>query len=73
MMAMRLDKSGELTMMHGIRDELDDQKEWNTRRSRLRVFLFSVVAVMAAVFVAPHLPGWEMISNAFKSVMAAIW
>lgn len=72
-MAMRLDKSAELMMMDGIRDELDDQKEWNIRRSKRSVFLFSILAVTATIFVAPHLPGWDIISNAFKSLIAAIW
>lgn len=72
-MAMRFDKSAELTMMNGIRSELNDQKDWNTRRSKLGVFLFAVLAVTAVFFVAPHMPGYEMISNALKSVLAAIW
>ena len=72
-MAMRLEKSAGLAMMNSIRDELDDQKEWNTRRSKLSVLLFAILAVTAAVLLAPHMPGWQMVSNALKSVLAAIW
>jgi hypothetical protein len=71
-MAMRLEKSAELTMLHSIQDELDAQAEWNTRRSKLGVFLLAVAAVTAAVFAFPHMPGAAMLSNAFKSVLAAI-
>ena len=72
-MAMQLGKPAELAMMNGIREELDDQKEWNTRRSKLSVFLIAILAVTAVIFVGPHMPGWDIISNAAKSVLAAIW
>lgn len=72
-MAMRLEKSTGLAMMTSIRDELDDQKEWNTRRSKLSVLLIAIVAVTAAAFLGPHMPGWQIVSNALKSVLAAIW
>lgn len=72
-MAIRLEKSGELMMIRGIRDELDDQKEWNTKRSKLGVFLFAIVAVTTVVFIGPHVPGYAILSNACKSFWAAIW
>jgi hypothetical protein len=72
-MAMRLDKSGELMMVRGIREELDDQQEWNTRRSKLGVLVIAILAVTAAVFIGPHVPGHEIISKAFQSFVAAIW
>ena len=72
-MAMRLDKSGELMMIRGIREELDDQQEWNTRRSKLGVLVIAILVVTAVVFIGPHVPGHEIISNAFKSFVAALW
>jgi hypothetical protein len=72
-MAMRLDKSGELMMIRGIRDELDDQKEWNTRRSKLGVLVIAILAVTAVVLIGPHVPGHEIVSRVFKSFVAAIW
>jgi hypothetical protein len=72
-MAMRMEKSGELIMVYGNSDESDAQMEWNTRRHKLGVFVFAVVAVTAAVFIAPHVPGFDILSNACKSVVAAIW
>jgi len=72
-MAMQMEKSGEWMMLRGIQDELDDQKEWKTRRRKLAAFLLAIAAVTAAVFVGPHVPGFEIISNALKTVVAAIW
>ncbi len=72
-MAIRLEKSGELMLIRGIPDEMDDQAEWNTRRRKLGAFMVAVAVGTAAVFIAPHVPGFEMISDAFKSVMAVIW
>ncbi len=72
-MAMRMEKSGELIMVCGSHDEPDAQKEWNTRRSKLGVLVFAIVAVTAVVFVGPHVPGFEIFSNALKTVVAAIW
>ncbi|MGA8183083.1 MAG: hypothetical protein WB819_05505 [Terriglobia bacterium] len=72
-MSIRLEKSGELMLIRGIQDDLDDQKEWNTRRRKLSVFVVAIAAVSAMVFFGPHVPGYEIISNAFKSVVAAIW
>lgn len=72
-MAIRLEKSGELMMIRGIREELDDQKEWNTRRSKLGVLVFAILLVTAVVFIGPHVPGFEIASKAFKSFVAAIW
>jgi hypothetical protein len=72
-MAMRMEKSGELMLIRGIQDELDDQEEWNTRRRKLGVFVVAIAAVTAMVYFGPHVPGSEIISNAFKSVVAAIW
>lgn len=72
-MAMRLEKSGELMMIRGIQDELDDQAEWKTRRRKLAALLLAIAVVTATVFLGPHMPGHEIITNAFKSVLAAIW
>jgi hypothetical protein len=72
-MAIRLEKSGELMMIRGIREELDDQKEWNTRRSKLGALVFAILAVTAVVLVGPHVPGFEIVSKAFKSLVSAIW
>jgi hypothetical protein len=72
-MAIRLEKSGELMMIRGIREELDDQKEWNNKRSKLGVLVVAILAVTAVVFIGPHVPGYAIVSNAFKSFVAAIW
>lgn len=72
-MSIRLEKSGELMLIRGIQDELDDQEEWNTRRRKLGVLVVAIAAVTAIAFLGPHVPGYEIISNAFKSVVAAIW
>jgi hypothetical protein len=72
-MAMRLDKSAELTMLHSIQDELDSQEEWTTRRSKLGVLLLAVGAVSVMIFLGPHLPGYAILSTAVKSLLAAIW
>ena len=72
-MAIRLEKSGELMMIYGTNDEPQNQNDWDTRRRKLGVFLVVVAAVAVLVFVAPHVPGHEVISNVFKSVVAAIW
>jgi hypothetical protein len=72
-MAIRLEKSGELMMIRGIREELDDQKDWNARRSKLGVLVVAILVVTAVVFVGPHVPGYEIVSKAFMSFWAAIW
>jgi hypothetical protein len=72
-MAMRMEKSGELIMVYGNNDEPDAQKEWDTRRSKLGALALAIVAVTAAVFIGPHMPGYEILSNACKAVVAAIW
>jgi hypothetical protein len=72
-MAMRMERSGELIMVYGNNDEPDAQKEWSTRRRKLGVLVFAIVAVTAAVFVGPHVPGHEIISHALKTVFEAIW
>lgn len=72
-MAIRLEKSGELMLIYGTNDEPNDQMEWDTRRRKLGVFMVAVAVGTAAVLVAPYMPGYEIISNAFKSVVAAIW
>lgn len=72
-MAIRLQKSGGLMMIYGTRDEPDDQEEWNTRRRKLGVLVVSLAVVAAVLFIGPHMPGHEMLSNAFKSIVAAIW
>jgi len=72
-MAIRLEKSGELMMIYGTKDEPEDQKDWNTRRRKLGVLAVAVAAVAAVVFVGPHLPGYAMASHAFKSAVEAIW
>lgn len=72
-MAIRLEKSGELMMIRGIQDELDDQNEWKTRRRKLAAFLLAVAVVTATVYLGPHVPGHEVVSNAFKAVLTAIW
>jgi hypothetical protein len=72
-MAIRLEKSGELMMIYGTRDDQDDQREWNTRRSKLGVFAVAVGVVAAVVFLGPHIPGYALISHAIKAVVKAIW
>ena len=72
-MAMRMEKSGELIMVYGDNDEPDAQKEWSTKRSKLGVLVVAIVVVTATVFIGPHVPGYEIISNACKAVVAAIW
>lgn len=72
-MAIRMEKSGELMMIYGTKDEPDDQQEWNTRRRKLGVLLTAVAAVVVAVYIGPHVPGHEIVSNALKSVVTAIW
>ena len=72
-MAIRLEKSGELMLIYGTDDEPNDQNEWSNRRRKLSAFVVVVAALTAMVFFAPHVPGYEIISNAFKSVVAAIW
>jgi hypothetical protein len=72
-MAIRLEKSGGLTMIYGTRDDQDDQREWNTRRSKLGVFAVAVAVVAAVFFFGPHIPGYALISHAIKAVVKAIW
>jgi hypothetical protein len=72
-MAMRMERSGELIMVYGNDDEPDAQEEWSTRRRKLGALVLAIVAVTAAVFIAPHVPGYEILSNACKAVVAAIW
>jgi hypothetical protein len=72
-MAIRLEKSGELMMIYGTQDEPDDQKEWNARRRKLAALVLAVAAVTATFYLGPHVPGHEVVSNAFKSVLTAIW
>lgn len=72
-MAIRMEKSGELMMIYGTRDEPDDQQEWSTRRRKLWVILTAVAVVTAAMFLGPHVPGHEIFSNAVKSMVTAIW
>ena len=72
-MAIRMEKSGELMLIYGADDDSNDQNEWDPRRQKLGVLVVSVAVVTAAVFVGPHVPGFEIIRNAFKAVLAAIW
>jgi hypothetical protein len=72
-MAIRLEKSGELMMIYGTQDDQDDQREWNTRRSKLGVLAVAVALVAAVVFLGPHVPGYALISHAIRTVVAAIW
>jgi hypothetical protein len=73
MMAIRVEKSGELMMIYGIKDEPDAQEEWNTRRGKLGALLAAVATVTAAVYLVPHMPGFAVLSGTFKSILAAIW
>jgi len=73
-MAIRAEKSGEMTLKYGKSNgEPDVQTEWNTKRSKLGA-LYTAVAIVAAAFIlVPHMPGWALVSGAIKSVVAAIW
>ena len=72
-MAIRMEKSGELMMIYGTKDEPDDQQDWNNRRSKLGVLVVAVAVVAGVIYLGPHVPGHEIFSNAFKSIVAAIW
>lgn len=72
-MAMRLEKSGELMRVYGTKDEPDDQQEWNTRRRKLGAFVAALAVVTAVLYLGPHIPGYQMVSSAIKSVVATIW
>jgi len=72
-MSIRLEKSGELMLIYGTKDEPDDQENWDTRRSKLGVIAVAVAVVTAALFLGPYVPGHELVSNALKSIVAAIW
>lgn len=72
-MAIRLEKSGELMMIYGTRDDQDDQRDWNARRSKLGVLAVAVGVVAALFFLGPIVPGYALISHAIKAVVAAIW
>ncbi len=75
-MAIRLEKSGELMMIYGTRDEQEDQydqQEWHSRRSKLGVLAVAIGVVVALFLLGPHLPGHVLISHAIKSVISAIW
>ncbi|HEX5411706.1 MAG TPA: hypothetical protein VFZ27_07565 [Terriglobia bacterium] len=73
-MAIRVEKSGELLMIYGKKDdEPDVQKEWSARRRKLGTFC-AAVAIVATVFVlGPHMPGWALLSGTFKTIVTAIW
>lgn len=73
-MAIRAEKSGELMLIYGkLNGEPDVQKEWNTKRRKLRAIYTAVAIVVAAFILGPHMPGWVFVSGAVKSVVAAIW
>ena len=72
-MAIRLERSGELMMIYGTKDEPPEQNDWYTRLHKLGVFVVAVAVVTAAVLVGPYVPGYAIVSHAVESVVAAIW
>lgn len=72
-MAIRLERSGELMMIYGTKDEPPEQRDWNTRRHKLGMLIVAVTAVTAVVLVGPYVPGYAIVSHAVESVVAAIW
>ena len=72
-MAIRLEKSGELMFIRGTKDELEPQDEWYERRRKLEMLVVVLALVTAAIYLVPHLPGHELLSQAFDAIVAAIW
>lgn len=73
-MAIRLEKSGELMMIYGKKDDEPDITEnWRMRRRKLGTFCAAVAIVTVAIVFGPHMPGWIILSGTFKSIVAAIW
>lgn len=72
-MAIRLERSGELMLIYGTKDEPPEQQDWYTRRSKLGALVVALAVVAAVVVVGPYVPGYAIVSHALKSVVSAIW
>ncbi len=72
-MAIRLERSGELILIRGAADEPEKPRKW---RKYLQLGLWLVLIALASgvLFMGPNaLLQWSTVSQAFRSVLTAIW
>ena len=72
-MAIRLERSGELILIRGTKDEPKPENEWYERRRRLGVLVVALAVVTTAMYVVPNMPGREIFSQALHAILSAIW
>ncbi len=68
-MAIRLERSGGLILIHGGHEEPPKPKWGSKRHRRLALLVALIVLVAGLLFAGPHILGW----HTFKALPTAIW
>ena len=72
-MAIRLEKSGELILIHGTPDPPAKKKWWDKKPRGLGMWLVLTLLVAAVLFAGTVVSGWPAVAHTVKGLLAAVW
>jgi hypothetical protein len=70
-MAIRLERSGGLILIHGAPDPPEKKMWWTRKPRRLGLWLVLTVFIAGVVFAAPVVSGWPVVAHTVKGLLAA--